>query len=121
MDKSCGNCLHFQLYPQATTYGICKVTEQGTRSVKKKCPIKSFEALDSIIKVEHPNGYTGVLYGKSSMSIKDQEGREVLHTGSRNINTEAELYQHLEEFPEFMKMLAANWDRLTKEDEDTDI
>lgn len=50
--------------------------------------------------------------------IRDNEGGEVLHTGSMNINTEAELYQHLEEFPKFMKMLAANWDRLTKEDED---
>lgn len=29
------------------------------------------------------NGYSGVLYGRSSMSIYDQQGHEVLHTGFR--------------------------------------
>lgn len=36
---------------------------------------------------KHKNGYSAVLYGKSSMSVYRRE-KEVFHTGSRNINTE---------------------------------
>ena len=56
------------------------------------------------IRVSHPNGYSGVLYGESSMSIY-YDGREVLHTGFRSINTKEELYKRLEEMPEFIAML----------------
>lgn len=55
-----------------------------------------------MIKVEHENGYTGALYGRSSLSIY-KEGREVLHTGSRNISTEKELYELLDRFPKMIK------------------
>lgn len=55
-----------------------------------------------MIKVEHENGYTGTLYGRSSLSIY-KEGREVLHTGSRNISTEKELYELLDRFPKMIK------------------
>lgn len=58
------------------------------------------------IKVEHPNGYMGILYGKSSMSIYDEEGHEILHTGSRNINTKEELYELLEGMPKFVEIMA---------------
>lgn len=44
---------------------------------------------------KHPNGYSAKLYGKSSMSVY-YEGREVLHTGFRNANTEAEVMEVLE-------------------------
>lgn len=49
--------------------------------------------------VKHPNGYTGVLYGKSSLSVRFN-GREVLHTGSRNVDTSEVLYELLERMPE---------------------
>lgn len=58
------------------------------------------------IKVEHPNGYMGILYGKSSMSIYDEDGHEILHTGIRNINTKAELYELLEGMPKFVEIMA---------------
>ena len=44
-----------------------------------------------IIKYKSENGFEGILYGESSMVIRDPEGNEVFHTGFRNINTEAEL------------------------------
>lgn len=59
-----------------------------------------------VIKAEHPNGYMGILYGESSMSIYDENGHEILHTGSRNIDTEAELYELLEGMPEFVEIMA---------------
>ena len=55
------------------------------------------------IKVRHPNGYSGILYGKSSLEIYDDHGIEIIHTGYRTINTEKELYDVLEKVPEMMK------------------
>lgn len=69
-----------------------------------------------MIKVTHENGYSGVLYGESSMSIY-HDGKEVLHTGSRNVNTEQELYEQLDTMPELMTALAA----IDFDDEDGDI
>lgn len=68
---------------------------------------------NAIIKVEHPNGYSGTLYGKRSMSIY-KDGREVLHTGFRNenIKTADDLYEVLETQPELMKILNAKIDEL---------
>lgn len=52
------------------------------------------------------NGFSGRLYGESSLSIfKTDSGKEVLHTGSRNINTMEELKKEVEEFPAFLKIL----------------
>lgn len=56
------------------------------------------------IKVEHPNGYYGELYGHSSLSIF-KGTKEVFHTGFRSIETAEELYQVLEEYPKFEEML----------------
>ena len=71
------------------------VSEKGTE----------YEISNNQIMVEHENGYYGCLYGKSSMSIY-KDSIEVLHTGSRNINTPDELYEQLSEMPDFMEMLA---------------
>jgi hypothetical protein len=60
---------------------------------------------DNIIKYTSENGYTGILYGKSSFSIRDKNGKEVFHTGSRAFNTYEELVDRVERHPEFMKML----------------
>ena len=67
-----------------------------------KDPVESKE--NKTIRVAHPNGYTGLLYGKSSMRICDKTGREVLHTGARTANTEDELYQVLSNVPLFVEM-----------------
>lgn len=50
---------------------------------------------------EHQNGFSAVLYGKSSMSILKNK-KEVLHTGNRSVNTEKEVMDFLDKFPEFM-------------------
>ena len=57
------------------------------------------------ISYKHPNGYTGTLYGKSSLIVHDINGREVFHTGSRNINTFEELVNWLDSFPELIKII----------------
>lgn len=51
------------------------------------------------------NGYTGVLYGKKSYSIYNKEGKEIFHTGSRNINTFDELVESVEGFPQFLEFM----------------
>ena len=70
------------------------VSENGTE----------YEINGNKIMVKHENGYCGCLYGKSSMSIF-KGNKEVLHTGSRNINTPDELYEILSEMPSFMEKL----------------
>ena len=70
------------------------VSENGTE----------YEINGNKIMVKHENGYYGCLYGKSSMSIF-KDNKEVLHTGSRNINTPDELYEILSEMPDFMEKL----------------
>lgn len=51
------------------------------------------------------NGYTGKLYGERSMSIYDPNGKEVLHTGFRSINTLKALRRVVDGFPEYRKKL----------------
>lgn len=63
-----------------------------------------------IVKVEHPNGYMGVLYGKASMAIYDKDGHECVHTYHRAPNTEAELYEVLEDMPRTMDIIAKEFD-----------
>ena len=70
--------------------------------------------MENEIKVKHPNGYSGMLYGKRSMVIF-YNNEEVLHTGFRNINTKEELYDNLEKMPEFMKMLDDSIDEIIDE------
>lgn len=53
---------------------------------------------------EHKNGYAARLYGKSSMSVYF-DGKEVLHTGSRNVNTEDEVMELLAGMPEFFNRI----------------
>lgn len=60
--------------------------------------------MNNRIEVEHPNGYRGALYGKSSLAIFKGD-KERFHTGFRSIETAEELYQVLEEYPKFEEML----------------
>lgn len=58
--------------------------------------------MEKRVEYKHPNGYSAILYGQSSMSIYYQ-GKQVSHTGFRNVNTEKEVLELLEEYPEFFE------------------
>lgn len=62
------------------------------------------------IKVNHPNGSVGILYGKSSMVIYDEYGHQVMRIRFRNIITEKEAYDFLEKLPEMRKELLKKMD-----------
>lgn len=57
------------------------------------------------IEYKSENGYSGSLYGKSSMRIYDRNGMEVLHTGFRSVNTLEELKDIVDGMPEFIEVL----------------
>ncbi len=78
---------------------------------------------DIIIEKEYTNpetGYKGVMYGKSSLSVFDKNGKEVMHTGSRKINTYNELVHFVDTFNEFLKMLARTTFKENTEGENKD-
>ena len=53
------------------------------------------------------NGYTGKMYGKSSLSIYETASRkEVFHTGFRRCNNLKELQEQVDEFPIFLDALS---------------
>lgn len=54
--------------------------------------------------MEHPNGYTGCIYGKSSLVVT-KDDKKVFHTASRTVNTADELFEFLEKFDETLKDL----------------
>ena len=58
-----------------------------------------------MIEYNSENGYSGRLYGRSSMSIFDKNGKEVMHTGSRTPNTLEELKEVVDGYPAFMEVL----------------
>lgn len=70
-----------------------------------------------IVKVEHPNGYMGILYGKSSMSIYDKDGHECLHTCFRTPQTKEELYEVLETMPRTMEIIAREFEQTERSSE----
>ena len=61
--------------------------------------------MNKTIKYTSENGYTGVLYGESSMVIYDANGKESMHTGSRGINTYDELVELVEDYPRYRESL----------------
>lgn len=61
--------------------------------------------MSDIIEYTAENGYTGRLYGESSLVIFNPDGTESMHTGSRNINTYDELKEVVEKHPQFIEML----------------
>lgn len=70
-----------------------------------------------VIKCEHPNGYSGVLMGKSTMLIYDKDGHECLHTCSRTPQTKEELYEVLETMPRTMEIIAREFRRTERSSE----
>ena len=69
------------------------------------------------IKYTSDNGYTGVMYGKSSFAIFDKNGKEVLHTGSRSFNTYEGLVKQVDTYPEIRAMLEEHFKREWSENE----
>ena len=57
------------------------------------------------IKYTSPNGYTGILYGESSLAVFKPDGTESLHTGRRNIETYEELVKLVDDHPNLLKIL----------------
>lgn len=62
------------------------------------------------------NGYLGIAYGASSYSIRNPEGKEILHTGFTTfpVDTEEKALEYLKESLETLKMLQPKQD-VTKE------
>ena len=69
---------------------------------------------------KHPNGYSARLYGKSSMSIYFN-GKEIMHTGSRNVSTEAEVMEMLEDYPNFWSALSSHIPEILADDYDSEV
>lgn len=64
------------------------------------------------IRYKSANGYSGSLYGVSSMTIYDPDGREIMHTGFRTPNTFEELKEIVDSMPEFIRMLTGKGKRI---------
>ena len=62
------------------------------------------------IEYSSKNGYTGVIYGKSTLVVYDGTAKEVFRTGNRAIETIGELKTFVDSFPAFVEMLKATTD-----------
>lgn len=79
-----------------------------------------------MIEYTSDNGFTGYLYGESSMTIGviSPTGQfiEYLHTGSRAGNTKEYLKEMVDSYPEFLKATAKiNISELKEEDDEEDF
>lgn len=82
--------------------------------------LKAVAGVKNFVEYKHPNGYSARLYGDSSMCIYFS-GKEILHTGSRNVNTETEVMKMLEDYPNLWSSLSNNIDEILAEDEDSEV
>lgn len=63
--------------------------------------------MGNFIEYKSNNGYTGRMYGKSSLAIYETaSGKEVFHTGFRRCNDLKELQEQVDGFPEFLAALS---------------
>ena len=63
--------------------------------------------MSDFIEYRSTNGYTGRMYGKSSLSIYETaSGKEVFHTGFRKCNNLKDLRKQVEEFPKFLAAIS---------------
>lgn len=58
--------------------------------------------MNKTVTYTHENGYSATLYGDTSLYV-EHDGREVLHTGFRNVETDDEVMNLLENMPDMMK------------------
>ena len=73
------------------------------------------------MRYRHENGYSAELFGKSSMIIFRPDGKECLHTGRRNVNTEEEVMELLEMQPELDRMFSEVFNDIMNDTEYEDI
>lgn len=76
--------------------------------------------MSEVKEYKHPNGYSARLYGESSLSIYFM-GKEVLHTGSRNVSTESEVMEMLEDYPNHWSALSSHIDEILADDEESEV
>lgn len=81
--------------------------------------------IQTSIKYKSSNGFTGILYGESSMSIgkelADGTFHEYLHTGSRNGNSIEYLKEMVDGFPSFMEAMEELRTGLDQEEEGDEL
>ena len=82
--------------------------------------LKAVAEVKNFVEYKHPNGYSARLYGDSSMCIYFS-GKEILHTGSRNVNTETEVMKMLEDYPNLWSSLSNNIDEILADNEDSEV
>ena len=65
--------------------------------------------MSDFIEYKSNNGYTGRMYGKSSLAIYETaSGKEVFHTGFRRCNNLKEFRKQVEEFPRLLDAISRN-------------
>ena len=103
--KRCDKCNRlFWMEPYNVFYRVVGIEHYSLKHIKcKECV--AMEKRKTIVEYKSTNGYSGRLYGESSMSIYDKDGDEVLHTGKRSINTFDELKKCVDGYPEFEKAM----------------
>ena len=55
------------------------------------------------------NGYTGKIYGESTFEVRDSKGMIVYRTKQRTFHTQKQLKQHVDNFPEFLRIMGGNY------------
>ena len=60
------------------------------------------------------NGFSGLLYSKSSMIVYDPDGNEVFHTRNRIVESEEELKEFVDDFPNKRASLLKLYEELSK-------
>ena len=71
--------------------------------------------MGNFIEYKSNNGYTGRMYGKSSLSIYETaSGKEVFHTGFRNCNSLKEFHKQVDDFPKFLSTISIMKKRLNR-------
>lgn len=84
-------------------YNLIKNHEKTENKIK--IAIKNGLVIGNNIYYFSKNGYTGILYGKSSMIIVDENFNEKLHTGQHNIKTIDDLKSNIDNFPKLIEAL----------------
>ena len=135
--ESCKKCKYFKEFyvPPLETYadqsnGYCcialapdgQVMWLGADKERAENDMCEMFMEKTVIKYKSPSGYSGALYGESSMSIYNPDGKEVLHTGFRRkeINSLEALKEQVDTYPEFEKMLQHHAAEIANDTEDDD-
>lgn len=67
-----------------------------------------------MIKYQSKNGYTGMLYGESSLKVLNHKGETVLNSANSQIKNMPELIEFVDDFPNRTPKLLELYERLSK-------